>query len=166
MTAGGQNRLVDHVVRILHLGLVGLPEGSLSPSAGVWGTGLIGYALAQRGWQQPAITTRVFMRKFLATSILLAVAGCASAPPLSSAGASVRAITTDQAKACKFVRVVQYNDRINSMGKDPTVMKAIGETSLRNEVGAAGANAYVSTKEDSNWFLGNVAYQGEAYLCP
>lgn len=106
------------------------------------------------------------MKKILVVTIALTLSGCAAAPPLTGAGASVRAITPQQAMSCKFVRVVQYNDRINGMGKDPMVMKAIGETSLRNEVGAAGANAYVSTKEDSNWFLGNVAYQGDAYVCP
>lgn len=106
--------------------------------------------------------------RFVKVSLLGLVAtltACASAPPMTDAGSRVRVITAEQAKACKFVRVVQYNDRILGMGKDPTVMKAIGETSLRNEVGAAGANAFVLTKDDSNWFLGTVAYQGDAYTC-
>ena len=52
------------------------------------------------------------------------------------------------------------------MGKNATVMKAIGETNLRNLVGEAGGNAFVITKSDAEWFLGNIAYQGEAYSCP
>lgn len=102
-------------------------------------------------------------------SILVLVAGlasCASAPPLTDAGSRVRVISADQSKACKFIKIVQYNDRIISMGKDQTVMKAIGETNLRNQVGATGANAFVLVKDDSNWFLGTVAYQGDAYTCP
>ncbi|MCW7540433.1 hypothetical protein OOT46_21630 [Aquabacterium sp. A7-Y] len=101
------------------------------------------------------------------TAVLVTVlAGCASAPPLSEAGARVRAVTAEQAKQCKFVKTVQYTDRILGMGKDPTVMRAIGETNLRNEVGLTGANAFVVTKNDSNWFLGNVDYQAEAFTCP
>jgi hypothetical protein len=52
------------------------------------------------------------------------------------------------------------------LGKDDTVMKSIGDTNLRNEVAAVGGNAYVILKNDSNWFLGTVAYQAEAYVCP
>jgi hypothetical protein len=98
--------------------------------------------------------------------LVTTITACASAPPMTDAGSRVRVITAEQSKACKFVRVVQYNDRIISVGKDSTVMKAIGETNLRNEVGATGANAFVLTKDDSNWFLGTVAYQGDAYTCP
>jgi hypothetical protein len=65
-----------------------------------------------------------------------------------------------------FVRVVQYDDRILGVGKSATVMKAIGDTNLRNAVASAGANAFVLMKDDSSWFLGNVFYQGEAFLCP
>ena len=99
-----------------------------------------------------------------AISILLT--GCAAAPPLTDAGARTRPITPGQAKECKFVRTIQYNDRIYSLGKDPTVMRAIGETNLRNKVGAANANSYVVKKNDSNWFMGSVSYEAEAYICP
>ena len=63
------------------------------------------------------------------------------------------------------MKIVQYNDWILGMGKNATVMKAIGETNLRNEVAAGGGNAFVITKDDSEWFMGNVAYTGEAYAC-
>lgn len=105
------------------------------------------------------------MSRFATLTLLGALVGCASAPPLTEPGARVRIIDAQQAKACKFVRVVQYNDRILAMGKNATVMKAIGETNMRNEVARAGANAFVLTKDDSEWFLGNVAYQGDAYEC-
>jgi len=52
------------------------------------------------------------------------------------------------------------------MGKNATVMKSIGEAGLRNEVGSTGANAVVITKEESDWFLGNVGYTGEVFTCP
>jgi len=91
---------------------------------------------------------------------------CASSPPLTDAASRVRFITADQAKSCKFVKVVQYTDRILSMGKNATVMKSIGEAGLRNEVGSTGANAVVITKEESDWFLGNVGYTGEVFTCP
>lgn len=93
------------------------------------------------------------------------LAACASAPPLTDAGSRVRFITAEQSKSCKFVQVVQYTDRIISMGKNATVMKSIGEAGLRNEVGKTGANAVVITKDESEWFLGNVGYTGEAFTC-
>ncbi len=105
------------------------------------------------------------LRVLLAIFLAVAIDGCASAPQLTGAGAGARSITPNEAKECKFIRVVQYNDRIISLGKDPTVMKAIGETNLRNQIGAAGGNAYVTTKNDSNWFMGSVSYQAEAYSC-
>lgn len=98
--------------------------------------------------------------------LLVCLASCASAPPLTEAGARVRVITAEQAKSCKFVQTVQYNDRIDSMGKTPSLMDAIGENNLRNEVGAVGANAYVSTKAERETFLGTVDYEGDAYICP
>jgi hypothetical protein len=102
----------------------------------------------------------------IALAIGASLTACASAPPLSDSGSRARFISAEQAKTCKFVKVVQYTDRILSMGKNATVMKAIGEAGLRNEVGAAGANAVVITKDESEWFLGNVGYTGEAFNCP
>lgn len=114
----------------------------------------------------PEQKTRTIYRH---AAILLAVSlsACASAPPLTEAGAHVRKITTEQARSCKFLRIVQYNDNLFlNVGKNPTVMRAIGDTNMLNLVAAAGANAYVLTKDDSNWFIGTVAYQGDAYICP
>lgn len=96
----------------------------------------------------------------------LGLIACASAPPLTDAGSRVRIVTEQQSNLCKFDRVVQYNDRILSMGKDPTVMKAIGETNLRNQVGSIGDNSFVIKKYSSDWFLGTISYVGEAYVCP
>jgi hypothetical protein len=109
----------------------------------------------------------VFQRSHKLASVFFIVllTSCASAPTLTDAGAHVREITAKQARSCKFVQTIQYNDRIFEMGKDPTVMKAIGENNLRNKVGLSGANAFVLTKDDSDWFLGTVAYQGDAYIC-
>jgi len=104
--------------------------------------------------------------KFAAIAISVTLTACASAPPLTEAASRVRFISADQAKTCKFLKVVQYTDRILSMGKNATVMKAIGEAGLRNEAGVAGANALVITKDDSEWFLGNIGYTGEAFTCP
>ncbi|MFM1907991.1 MAG: hypothetical protein RLZZ591_1668 [Pseudomonadota bacterium] len=98
-------------------------------------------------------------------ALVLAMTACASAPNLSDAGARLQAVSADQAKACKFVRVVQFNDRILGMGKDPTVMRAIGETNLRNAVAATGADTFVVTRDDSNWFMGSVSYEAQAYRC-
>lgn len=98
-------------------------------------------------------------------ALVTAITACASAPNLSDAGARLQAVSTDQAKACKFVRVVQFNDRILGMGKAPTVMRAIGETNLRNAVAATGADTFVVTRDDSNWFMGSVSYEAQAYRC-
>jgi len=110
------------------------------------------------------------MRKRFNQLGMLAITGsliaCASAPPLTEVGSRVRFISAEQAKPCKFVKVVQYTDRILSMGKNSTVMKSIGEAGLRNEVGTTGANSVVITKDESDWFLGNVGYTGEAFICP
>ncbi len=106
------------------------------------------------------------MRVQFQVLLLLLLSGCASAPPLSQRGAQVRGLLPGQVATCKYVQTVQYNDRIMGLGKDDTVMKSIGDTNLRNEVAAVGGNAYVILKNDSNWFLGTVAYQAEAYVCP
>lgn len=92
--------------------------------------------------------------------------GCATAPSLTGSGKLARQIDVQQAKMCRFIQVVNYDDRIIGMGKDGTVMKAIGDNSIRNATGAAGGNAYVLTKEDDNWFLGNISFQADAYFCP
>jgi hypothetical protein len=104
-------------------------------------------------------------KKLFAASIMIFLTSCATAPQLTDAGAQVHTITAQQARTCKFVRTIQYNDRIIEMGKDPTVMKAIGENNIRNEVADSGANSFVLTKDDSDWFLGTVAYQADAYNC-
>lgn len=98
--------------------------------------------------------------------LFLLLSGCASAPPLSNRGAQVRGLLPGQVAACKYLQTVQYNDRIMGLGKDGTLMKSIGDTNLRNEVAAVGGNEYVVLKNDSNWFLGTVAYQADAYICP
>lgn len=98
-------------------------------------------------------------------AFITGVAGCASAPNLSDSGARLRAASAEQVKSCKFVRVVQFNDRILGVGKDATVMRAIGESSLRNAVAATGADSFVVTRDDSNWFLGTVAYEAQAFQC-
>lgn len=110
---------------------------------------------------------QTLMGRSLVFGSILAVVltGCASAPPLTDAGAHVRRITTKQAQACKFVQTVQYDDRIFSTGKTPTVMQAIGENNLRNAVGRTDANAFVVTKDESDWFLGTISYQADAYEC-
>ena len=103
--------------------------------------------------------------RLLLIAFCVSLTACASAPPLTDAGSRVRFISAEQAKSCKFVKIVQYTDRILSMGKNATVMKAIAEAGLRNEAGTTGANAVVITKDDSEWFLGNIGYSGEAFLC-
>ena len=96
------------------------------------------------------------------------IVGCANPPAVTDAGARLRILTAEQAGKCKFLRSVQYDDRYYTMGKTPGVMKAIGESSLRNEVAikAPDANAMVVTRDDSSWFVGSVSYQAEAYTCP
>lgn len=99
--------------------------------------------------------------------LTVALTACASAPPpLSEAASRVRFITADQAKSCKFVKVVQYTDQISGAGRSATLMRAIGEAGLRNEAGKTGANALVVTKSDSSWISGSVGYTGEVYNCP
>lgn len=105
------------------------------------------------------------IERLIALLFVTSLTACASAPPLTEAASRVRFISAEQAKSCKFVKVVQYTDRILSMGKNATVMKAIGEAGLRNEAGTTGANALVITKDESEWFLGNVGYTGEAFNC-
>lgn len=77
--------------------------------------------------------------RLAAILIAVALSACASAPPLTEAGSRVRFISAEQAKPCKFIKVVQYTDRVMSVGKNATVMKAIAEAGLRNEAGTAGA---------------------------
>lgn len=108
---------------------------------------------------------RTYTVQFVALAIGMSLTACASAPPLTEAASQVRFISAEKAKTCKFVKVVQYTDRILSIGKNATVMRAIGEAGLRNEAGTTGANALVITKDESEWFLGNVGYTGEAFTC-
>lgn len=106
------------------------------------------------------------IERFFVLLFITSLTACASAPPLTNNGSKVRIISVEQAESCRFLQVVQYTDRILSMGKNSTVMKAIGEAGIRNEAGTTGANALVITKDDSEWFLGNIGYTGEAFNCP
>jgi hypothetical protein len=92
--------------------------------------------------------------------------GCASAPPLTDRGAKVREITAATKAQCRFLQVVQFSTRLYGLGKDPAIMHTTGENGIRSEVAAHGGNAVVVTHAESDWFLGNVAYTGEAYECP
>ncbi len=105
------------------------------------------------------------VRPVAIVATVLLFAACASPPSLSEQGARVRAVTREDAKACRFVRVVQYNQREVTTGKTTTVMKAIGETNIRNAVAGYGANAFVLIKEETDWFLGTMDYQAEAFTC-
>ena len=107
-----------------------------------------------------------FLNKLLCLTGIVLLVSCASAPPLTDGGAQVRQITKAYSAQCEFVKIVQYNDRIDSMGKNATLMKAIGDTNIRNMVALADGNAFVPQKEDADWFLGNVAYQAEVFRCP
>lgn len=109
------------------------------------------------------------MDRELVSALLIATAlvgGCASVPPLTPAASQVRQITAEEAKACAFVRVVQYTDTINGMGKSYGLVHQAGDIGLRNKVGTVGGNAFVSTQADADWFWGHVNYSGEAYKCP
>lgn len=94
------------------------------------------------------------------------LSACASAPPITDSALHIRLINAEHARTCKFIQVVQHNEHIYGLGKTSTIMKEIGETKLRNQVVSAGGNALVITKDDSNAFFGDVAMEGEAYLCP
>lgn len=102
----------------------------------------------------------------LSLIFIILLTACASAPPLSEQAKKVRQINLDQKSECKFIQVVQYNDRIDSMGKNATVMKAIGTNNIRNLAAEAGANAFLLTKEHAEWFLGQISYEAETFLCP
>jgi uncharacterized protein DUF4156 len=104
------------------------------------------------------------MRKWL-PGIVFAIAGCASVLPLTSGGEHVRLITAADAKACKFVQNVTYTDTLTGMGKSYGLVHQAGENGLRNAVAGVGANAYISTQADADWFWGHVNYSGEAYKC-
>jgi hypothetical protein len=106
------------------------------------------------------------LNEILLILLITVLSGCASAPELSDVGSKAREITEQDAKHCKFIKIIQYNDRIYSFGKDPTIIRSIGVNNIKNKVGSAGANAYVTTKDDSNWFMGSIAYQADAYKCP
>lgn len=93
-------------------------------------------------------------------------AGCATVVPLTDGGAQVRQITADQSKSCKFVRAVSFTDTLMGTGKTPGLVHQDGENGIRDDVAAAGGNAYVSDLADADWFFGHVNYTAEAYHCP
>ena len=102
----------------------------------------------------------------LSFAAIVALSACASVPTLTPAGSKVRQITPEEAKGCKFVQAVQYTDTLAGMGKSPGLVHQAGDIGLRNEIGSAGGNAFVSTQADADWFWGHVNYSGEAYRCP
>lgn len=106
-------------------------------------------------------------RALVAAGVCMAIAGCANPPAVADIGSRLRMISAEQAGKCKFLRSVQYDDRIYTLGKTPGVMKSIGESGLRNEVAARApeANAIVLTRDESSWFVGSISYQAEAYAC-
>jgi hypothetical protein len=93
-------------------------------------------------------------------------AGCATVVPLTDGGAQVREISSAQAQSCKFVRTVSFTDTLMGTGKSPGLVHQDGENGIRDDVAAAGGNAYVSDLADADWFFGHVNYTAEAYRCP
>ena len=90
---------------------------------------------------------------------VVAVTGCANRPAISGAASLLKVIPAEQARKCKFLRSVQYEDRIYGLGKTPGVMKSIGESGLRNEVSvsAPDANAIVIMHVQDSWFVGSIS---------
>jgi hypothetical protein len=93
-------------------------------------------------------------------------AGCATVVPLTDGGAQVREISSAQAQHCTFVRTVSFTDTLMGTGKTPGLVHQDGENGIRDDVAAAGGNAYVSDLADADWFFGHVNYTAEAYRCP
>ena len=60
---------------------------------------------------------------------------------------------------------ITYTDTIAGMGKSYGLVHQAGANGLRNEVARLGANAFVSTQADADWFWGHINYSGEAYRC-
>lgn len=92
--------------------------------------------------------------------------GCATVVPLTDGGAGVREISAAQAKECSFVRTVSYTNTLMGTGKTPGLVHQDGENGIRDDVAAAGGNAFVSVQADADWFFGHVNYTAEAYRCP
>jgi hypothetical protein len=107
-------------------------------------------------------------RAMIVVSALLVIplSGCATVPQLTDHGSKVRQISADEAKHCKFVQTVQYTDTVHGVGKSPGLVHQAGDIGLRNAIGAAGGNAFMSVQADADWFFGHVNYSGEAYRCP
>jgi hypothetical protein len=106
------------------------------------------------------------MRSHLLAAYSLAVlSACATVSSLTPAGVKVRQITPEEAKQCHFLQAVAYTDTIAGTGKSPGLVHQAGDIGLRNAVGAAGGNAFVSRQADADWFWGHVNYSGEAYKC-
>jgi hypothetical protein len=97
--------------------------------------------------------------------LALILTGCASVQPLSAGGAHVRSISAADAKACRYIQNVTYTETLAGLGKSPGLVHQVGENGLRNAVASVGANAYVSTQADADFFFGHVNYAGEAYQC-
>lgn len=93
-------------------------------------------------------------------------AGCATVVPLTDGGAQVRQIRSEQAKSCTFLRTVSYTNTLMGTGKTPGLVHQDGENGIRDDVAAAGGNAFVSVQADADWFFGHVNYTAEAYRCP
>lgn len=108
------------------------------------------------------------MRNFVYLLFAVAGAGCATQGPAAphADANSVRLIAADDASACKFVTTIHYFDTIVAEGEDPSVNKSIAEQNLKRKVAASGANAFVVVRNDSNFYLGRVSYDGKAYACP
>jgi hypothetical protein len=94
------------------------------------------------------------------------VSGCATVPHITDQGSKVRQISADDAKRCKFLQTIQYTDTVQGVGKSHGLVHQAGDIGLRNSIGAAGGNAFVSAQADADWFFGHVNYSGEAYRCP
>ncbi len=112
----------------------------------------------------------IFKNRFWAincTTIIvpLLLISCASVPDLTERGSMMREISKARSNECEFIKLVHYNDRIDGMGKNRTLMKAIGDTNIRNLSAETGGDSFVVIKSDANVFLGSIAYQAEVYNC-
>lgn len=96
------------------------------------------------------------------------LSGCAttSIVPLSENGQRIREISNEESKSCTFIKTVFYVDSYFwKVGKTPSIMRALGESNLRNVVGESGGDSFVITQDDHNFFMGTVNYKADAFVC-
>lgn len=80
-------------------------------------------------------------------------------------GKRVRRISEARAEKCQFIKRVEYQDKIYSLGQGTGSDGSDRSSHYPYKVALTGGNAFVLHRKESDIFFGGIFYSADAYKC-